>query len=109
MRYWPLYVTSARIRKQSTDPCQTSPNMTNTRRDVLRMLRAITFAKLAVGNETSSAVGNSTVFACPQELPPTSGQTVAPHFPALAQPINGKSLIYFDTAATAQRPQAVID
>lgn len=30
-------------------------------------------------------------------------------FPALQQQVNGRPLIYFDTAATAQRPRAVID
>ena len=30
-------------------------------------------------------------------------------FPALHQQVNGRELVYFDTAATAQRPRAVID
>ena len=30
-------------------------------------------------------------------------------FPALAQRVNGKSLVYLDNAATSQKPQAVID
>jgi cysteine desulfurase/selenocysteine lyase len=46
-----------------------------------------------------------------------AGQTGAPagpaewrrHFPALAQTVNGHPLAYLDTAATAQRPNAVID
>ena len=33
----------------------------------------------------------------------------ASHFPALQQVINNNKLIYFDTAATAQRPREVID
>ena len=32
-----------------------------------------------------------------------------PDFPGLAREINGKPLVYFDNANTAQRPQAVID
>lgn len=35
--------------------------------------------------------------------------TVISQFPALAQNINNAKLIYFDTAATAQRPRQVID
>jgi cysteine desulfurase/selenocysteine lyase len=31
------------------------------------------------------------------------------HFPALAQNVNGHGLVYLDSAATTQRPQAVID
>jgi len=31
------------------------------------------------------------------------------HFPALTQRLNGRSLVYLDSAATTQRPQAVID
>jgi len=38
-----------------------------------------------------------------------SEATVISQFPALAQTINNTRLIYFDTAATAQRPRQVID
>ena len=38
-----------------------------------------------------------------------SAASVITHFPTLAQVINGKRLIYFDTAATAQRPSEVVD
>ena len=31
------------------------------------------------------------------------------HFPLLRQSVNGKPLVYFDNAATSQKPQAVID
>ncbi|HSQ77005.1 MAG TPA: aminotransferase class V-fold PLP-dependent enzyme, partial [Bacteroidota bacterium] len=31
------------------------------------------------------------------------------HFPLLRQYVNGKPLVYFDNAATSQKPQAVID
>ena len=44
--------------------------------------------------------------------PPTDGSSVEDwraEFPALAQQINGKPLVYLDTAATSQRPRAVID
>lgn len=44
-----------------------------------------------------------------EQQPLTTGRTTASHFPVLAQTINGKPLIYFDTAATAQRPREVID
>ena len=36
-------------------------------------------------------------------------QSPSSRFPALNQTVNGKRLIYFDTAATAQRPREVID
>jgi cysteine desulfurase/selenocysteine lyase len=38
-----------------------------------------------------------------------SDVSVVPQFPALSQTINNTKLIYFDTAATAQRPRPVID
>ena len=41
--------------------------------------------------------------------PVPAAQSAAAHFPALRQSTNGKPLIYFDTAATAQRPREVID
>ena len=31
------------------------------------------------------------------------------HFPLLRQRVNGKPLVYFDNAATSQKPQVVID
>ena len=34
---------------------------------------------------------------------------LAPHFPALAQAVDGQPLAYLDTAATTLRPDAVID
>lgn len=44
-----------------------------------------------------------------QGQPLNSDSTVIAQFPALAQRINNTKLIYFDTAATAQRPRQVID
>lgn len=41
--------------------------------------------------------------------PPADPRPWRNQFPALAQRVNGRPLVYFDTAATAQRPQAVID
>jgi cysteine desulfurase / selenocysteine lyase len=35
--------------------------------------------------------------------------SISRHFPILSQTVNGKRLIYFDNAATAQRPREVID
>ena len=34
---------------------------------------------------------------------------VRKHFPALNREVKGKPLVYFDNAATTQKPQAVID
>lgn len=36
-------------------------------------------------------------------------ETVRRHFPALSRQVKGKPLVYFDNAATTQKPQAVID
>lgn len=36
-------------------------------------------------------------------------QAIRRHFPALSREVKGKSLVYFDNAATTQKPQAVID
>ena len=36
-------------------------------------------------------------------------QIIADSFPALQQTINGKRLVYLDSAATTQKPQCVID
>lgn len=35
--------------------------------------------------------------------------TIRSHFPILKREINGKALVYFDNAATSQKPQSVID
>ena len=72
-------------------------NKLATRRDVLRMglgCSAALVGDLQIGREH-------------QVLVP--GTTLALHFPALVQAVNDKPLIYFDTAATAQRPREVID
>src|SRR5919112_217179 len=36
-------------------------------------------------------------------------QAIRKHFPALKREVKGKPLVYFDNAATTQKPQAVID
>lgn len=36
-------------------------------------------------------------------------QAIRSHFPALSREVKGKPLVYFDNAATTQKPQAVID
>lgn len=36
-------------------------------------------------------------------------QAIRRHFPALSREVKGKPLVYFDNAATTQKPQAVID
>jgi cysteine desulfurase / selenocysteine lyase len=36
-------------------------------------------------------------------------QKIRTDFPILDQKVNGKSLVYFDNAATTQKPQVVID
>ena len=36
-------------------------------------------------------------------------QAIRSHFPILSQTVNGKPLVYFDNAATSQKPQVVID
>jgi len=40
---------------------------------------------------------------------PFDGAKVRADFPILRQPMNGKNLVFLDTAASAQKPQAVID
>src|ERR1051325_11017851 len=45
----------------------------------------------------------------PRYQPLNSDASVISQFPALAQQIDNTKLIYFDTAATAQRPRQVID
>ncbi len=44
-----------------------------------------------------------------QELAPLDVETLRQDFPILRQRIRGKTLAYFDNAATTQKPQAVID
>jgi cysteine desulfurase/selenocysteine lyase len=39
----------------------------------------------------------------------TLAQTVRADFPILTQTVNGHPLVYFDNAATSQKPQAVLD
>jgi len=40
---------------------------------------------------------------------PLDIQAIRSHFPILSQTVNGKPLVYFDNAATSQKPQVVID
>ena len=37
------------------------------------------------------------------------GSKIRAQFPALHQKVNGKELVYFDNAASSQKPQVVID
>ena len=65
--------------------------------------RAAAGALLAAGNWPREAQG---------ELPVAVDIGAAAwraNFPALTQRVNGRSLVYLDSAATTQRPQAVID
>ena len=43
------------------------------------------------------------------QSPPTIPATVREDFPALAQEVNGHPLVYFDNAATTQKPRAVLE
>ena len=43
------------------------------------------------------------------QSPPAIPETIREDFPALAQEINGHPLVYFDNAATTQKPRAVLD
>ena len=43
------------------------------------------------------------------QSPPAIPETVRDDFPALAQEVNGHPLVYFDNAATTQKPRAVLD
>jgi cysteine desulfurase/selenocysteine lyase len=43
------------------------------------------------------------------QSPPAIPETVRDDFPALAQEVNGHPLVYFDNAATTQKPHAVLD
>ena len=38
-----------------------------------------------------------------------NGSKIRPQFPALNQKVNGKDLVYFDNAASSQKPQVVIN
>ena len=40
---------------------------------------------------------------------PYDVQAIRAEFPILQRKVKGKSLVYFDNAATAQKPQQVID
>ena len=43
------------------------------------------------------------------QSPPAIPTTVREDFPALAQEVNGHPLVYFDNAATTQKPRAVLE
>ncbi len=47
--------------------------------------------------------------AASKTLPLFDVQTIRAQFPALAQRVHGKPLVYLDNAATTQKPQSVID
>jgi cysteine desulfurase / selenocysteine lyase len=72
-------------------------NINPTRREILNLGIACSTGLLAPFRSQNQS----------QSLKPDA--TVASQFPALSQTINNAKLIYFDTAATAQRPRQVID
>ena len=43
------------------------------------------------------------------QSPPAISEAVREDFPALAQEVNGHPLVYFDNAATTQKPRAVLE
>ncbi|MEO0600477.1 MAG: aminotransferase class V-fold PLP-dependent enzyme, partial [Myxococcota bacterium] len=47
--------------------------------------------------------------AHPEPLPPLDRDAVRAEFPILSRQVGGKPLVYLDSAASAQKPQAVID
>jgi cysteine desulfurase/selenocysteine lyase len=47
--------------------------------------------------------------AAPASLPPFSIEAIRRDFPILAERVNGHPLVWFDNAATTQKPQCVID
>jgi cysteine desulfurase / selenocysteine lyase len=60
---------------------------------------------LAVGDEAWSMPQ----WNVPERRPSSDAASWRRHFPALDQRVNGRPLVYLDSAATAQRPRAVID
>src|SRR5262245_7309765 len=65
--------------------------------------RAAAAAFLAASNWPREAQGELPVAV---DVEPAAWRS---HFPALAQRVNGRALVYLDSAATTQRPQAVIE
>ena len=78
--------------------------MSHSRRQFLGALAPQLALLLAAGDEGWPAPSRAT---CTDGMPlePDSWRK---QFPALDQKVNGQPLVYFDTAATAQRPRAVI-
>jgi cysteine desulfurase / selenocysteine lyase len=74
-------------------------NKVITRRDLLK-LGPCCAAGFAMDMQSQSVSGKDRTLAMPG---------LTSHFPALQQTVNGHPLIYFDTAATAQRPTEVIN
>jgi cysteine desulfurase/selenocysteine lyase len=56
-----------------------------------------------------AANGLSAVTLSPCHLVTLSGEDVRADFPILSREVHGQPLIYFDNAATTQKPQAVLD
>jgi cysteine desulfurase/selenocysteine lyase len=84
--------------------------METCRREFLQKISAV-----AALGASSSILARVQTMAGPQ-TPPTAGkpasqdtESLRARFPALAQRVNGKPLVYLDSAATTQRPRAVID
>lgn len=79
--------------------------MTMDRRTALRSLMPLTLMPFAAGRGKTPTAGTGWG-GSPIATGPAEWRS---HFPALAQQVNGHTLAYLDTAATAQRPTEVID
>jgi cysteine desulfurase / selenocysteine lyase len=56
-----------------------------------------------------SVVARSFQSSAPSNTPPYDLERVRADFPILARPVHGQRLVFLDSAASAQKPQAVID
>jgi cysteine desulfurase/selenocysteine lyase len=56
-----------------------------------------------------SVVARSFPGSAPSNTPPYDLERVRADFPILARPVHGRRLVFLDSAASAQKPQAVID
>jgi cysteine desulfurase/selenocysteine lyase len=56
-----------------------------------------------------SVVARSFPRSAPSNTPPYDLERVRADFPILARPVHGQRLVFLDSAASAQKPQAVID
>jgi cysteine desulfurase / selenocysteine lyase len=56
-----------------------------------------------------SVVARSFPSSAPSNTPPYDLERVRADFPILARPVHGRRLVFLDSAASAQKPQAVVD